>query len=157
RAIRVFEEQTELSLKMKIMTRQNDHGLLEIDINDQFGNRPVQIKFDRDGQIKSNNGHVIQNIKEYEPGRWYDLAIEINAEDMGRYSLRINDDLVLKDAVFAGKVKSLERISFRTGPYRDLPNRKTDNEAPHAPLPGADKPVNEASYFIDDLWVSRQR
>ncbi|MCB0689019.1 MAG: hypothetical protein KDC53_20915, partial [Saprospiraceae bacterium] len=49
RAIRVFEEQTELSLKMKIMTRQNDHGLLEIDINDQFGNRPVQIKFDRDG------------------------------------------------------------------------------------------------------------
>ena len=48
-------------------------------------------------------------------------------------------------------VKSVERISFRTGPYRDLPSRKTDNELKHVPLIGADKAVATAAYWIDDV------
>jgi hypothetical protein len=50
-------------------------------------------------------------------------------------------------------VKSVERISFRTGAYRDIPNRKTPNEEPGPPLPGADESVEEGLYYLDNLKV----
>ena len=52
-------------------------------------------------------------------------------------------------------VKSVERVSFRTGPYRDIPNRKTPNEDVVPPLPGADDPVDEAVFLLDDFSAKR--
>ena len=60
----------------------------------------------------------------------------------------------MKDAAFAEAVLSVERISFRTGPYRNDPGRQLDRYDPGLKdLPGADEPVNEVVFLIDDVSV----
>lgn len=51
-------------------------------------------------------------------------------------------------------MKSVERISFRTGEFRDLPNRQTVNELPHPPVAGADEMAREAVFSVDDVKLN---
>jgi len=139
---------------IRIKAAQNNHGHLDIELTDRHGNRPVQIRFDADGWIKANEGHAISSMMAYEPNTWYTFSWSVEASPYGTYTLSIDDQVVLEHAALAGEVKSLERISIRTGLYRDTPNRLTDNEAKHSPLPGSDHPVENAIYFIDDFWAS---
>jgi hypothetical protein len=48
----------------------------------------------------------------------------------------------------------VERISFRTGPYRDLPDRQTPNQDPGPPLEDCDDPVPAANFYIDDVLIT---
>jgi hypothetical protein len=61
---------------------------------------------------------------------------------------------VLAGAAFAEAAETVERLSFRTGPYRNEPTRQLDRYDPSLKdLPGADDPVKEAQYFIDQVSV----
>ena len=81
--------------------------------------------------------------------------MKIDAQPFGNYSLWINDKAVAIDFELAEAVKSVERVSFRTGAYRDIPNRKTPNEDPDPPLPGADEAIAEAVFQIDDFKAKK--
>ena len=151
RAIRVFEEGNNVELQLKVYPEQTDTGLLEIDITDRYGNRPVRIRFDEDGQLKAVDGSEEVVLQAYQPGQWYDLKLNIDATLYGSYDLYVNNQQVLNQAELAVAVKSVERISLRTGPYRDLPSRSTPNEEPVPPLPGADEPVPLAVFYVDDV------
>jgi hypothetical protein len=153
RAIRVFEELQKATIEVNVLPKQNDNGIFEVDIADRYGNRPVQIRFDNDGKIKAVDGSMETDLQEYNAEDWYNVKIVVDAKPYGTYSLWINGEQVLKDAQLAEAVKSVERISFRTGPYRNIPNRKTPNETPVPPLEGADEPVKMVQYYIDDLKV----
>lgn len=153
RAIRVFEEGQDVRVTFGISAEQSKTGTLEIDVCDRYGNRPVRLRFDRNGEIKAWNGSVEQTIVPYQAHKWYKIELTVKADLFGSYSLSVNGINYLENAALAEAVKSVERISYRTGPYRDLPNRKTDNEAPHEPLPGADDPVEPAVFHIDDLRI----
>jgi hypothetical protein len=153
RAIRVFKETKKAEINVRVLTKQSDSGLLEIDVTDCFGNRPVRIRFDADGKIKAVNGSKELVIQSYKPDSWYDLKITIDANPFGNYTLSVNGTELLKNAELAVAVKSVERISFRTGPYRDTPNRQTPNQDPTPPLAGADDPVPTAEFYLDDLRV----
>ena len=151
RAVRVFEESESAEIEFRIQPAQTDHGLLDIDVNDRFGNRAVRLRFDTDGQIKVFQHNEYQSVMNYEPDSWYDFELEIEANPYGHFQLSINEQTVVEKSPLAVAVKSVERISFRTGSYRDLPNRKTDNEKEHMPLPGADDPMENAVFLIDDV------
>lgn len=151
RAIRVFKESNNAEIELEVFPKQKDHGILEIDVTDRYGNRPVRLRFDDDGKIKAENGGEVVSLENYEVEKWYKINQLIDAKPYGNYSLWINDIQKLKEARLAEAVKSVERISFRTGPYRDIPNRKTPNETPGPPLPGADEPVKMAQFYIDDI------
>ncbi len=157
RAIRVFEESTQAVLSFRVFPEQNNHGECSIDITDQYGNRPVRIVFDNQGRITANNGSRQIVVGDYTPGKWYDVSIEINASPYGSFDLTLNDRKVVKGAQLAEAVKSVERLSFRTGPYRDLPHRTTPNETPEPPLPGADQKVPKAVFYIDDVKIAGTR
>ena len=131
--------------------KQADHGLLDVDITDRYGNRPVRIRFDADGQIKAGQRGAYQSIQGYEPDRWYQFEINVVAKPYGHFDLSIDHHQVLKHAPLSVAVKSVERISFRTGPYRNHPTRKTNNEQTHPPMAGADNSVKNASYHVDDV------
>ncbi len=96
-------------------------------------------------------------LMKFEQEKWYKFDIEINTQGLGRYSLAVNDKVLVKDCPNTMAVKSVERISFRTGAYRDLPNRKTPNEVSYPPLKGADEQQNLSSYYIDDVRVSSSK
>lgn len=151
RAIRVFEEGNNVEIQLKVYPEQTDSGMLEIDITDRYGNRPVRIRFDEDGQLKAVNGSEEVVLQTYQPDQWYDLKLNIDASLYGSYDLYVNDQQMLDQAELAVAVKSVERISLRTGPYRDLPGRDTPNEEPGPPLPGADDPVPLSVFYVDDV------
>lgn len=153
RAIRVFEETHLCEIEVKVFSEQTRNGILEIDITDRYGNRPVRIKFDDDGNIKAVDGNKEISLQKYVPNNWYKLKIRIDAKPYGSYNISVNGVQHLINAELAEAVKSVERISFRTGSYRDLPNRKTPNQDPAPPLKGADDPVETVKYFVDDLII----
>ncbi|MCK5210430.1 MAG: hypothetical protein KAQ79_20485, partial [Cyclobacteriaceae bacterium] len=107
RAIRVFEEGEQVEISFKVMSQQNSHGLFEIDITDRFGNRPVRILFDNDGNIKAMNGSDSKILSSYKPGEWIKFDLKIDATPFGNYSLWINDKAVATDFELAEAVKSV--------------------------------------------------
>lgn len=153
RAIRIFRESARVDIEFRIFPDKIDSAPLEIDITDRFGNRPVRIRFDSDGILKAGNGNKETVLLPYKIGIWYDIKISVDATPYGSYTLTVNEDELVKNAALAEAVKSIERISFRTGDYRDLPNRNTPNQEDAPPLPGADEPVPAASYYLDDLKI----
>ncbi len=154
RAIRVFEEGTTVSCSLNVQPAQNQTGTLEIDITDRYGNRPVRLRFDEKGTIVVTDGGTEKVVHAFVPSEWYSLAFSVRAGlTGGSFDLSINGKPVLTGAALAEAVKSVERLSLRTGPYRDLPNRKTPNEEPHPPLAGADEPVTRAVFYVDDIVI----
>jgi hypothetical protein len=151
RAIRVVQESEVLEIEFRICTGNNPREMLQIDVTDRYGNRPVRLCFDPSGKIEASDGSEMIPLQDFVPGKWYKFRLKIAANLTGEYSLQIDDRIVLKDASLAEAVQSVERVSFRTGAYRDLPNRQTPNETPHPPLPGADDPAEEAVFWIDDF------
>lgn len=156
RAIRVFEETQKAEIEFKILPKQTENGVLEIDVTDRYGNRPVRIKFDSDGKIKAGDGNEEIIVQTYNSDSWYNFKINIDTNDFGTYALSVNGIRHIKNAKFVEVVKSVERISFRTGRYRDLPNRKTPNQDPAPPLKGADEPLETAAFHLDDLKVKKE-
>lgn len=153
RAIRVFKEARKTDIQFKVFARQNGHGELSIDVTDRYGNRPVQISFNDQGEIEVVNGSKTVKIQKYSPGTWYDFRISVHADIYGSFDLSLNGRSVLSGASLAEAVKSVERLSFRTGPYRNTPARTTPVEEPEPPLPGADEKVKKAVFYIDDVSV----
>ena len=155
RAIKVFEESNEVEISFRIKVQEITHEPFEIDIVDRYGNRPVQISFEDPDQLSVFDGGNKRLVSSFIPNRWIKLKIEAVANPYGSYSVWINDEKKGSDFRLAEAVKSVERISFRTGPYRDIPNRRTPNETPGPPLPGADNPVDEAVFLLDDFSAKR--
>jgi hypothetical protein len=153
RAIRVFKETKSPILEFRIFPAQIETGSLEIEVTDCFGNRPVRIRFESDGILRANNGSRETVLLPFKCGLWYDLKLSIDASLYGSYSLSVNGKEIIKNAALAEAVKSVERISFRTGAYRDLPNRHTPNQEDAPPLEGADVQVPAAKYYVDDLKI----
>lgn len=150
RAIRVFEEGTKASISFKAMAAQYN-AQLDIDLQDRYGNRPVRLRFDTDGVLKYVDGSREEVILAYTVGRYYHIELDIDATPQGRYALTVDGKTITADAQLAEAVKSIERISFRTGEFRNLPNRQTINETPHSPLPGADEMAEEAVFAVDNV------
>ena len=109
----------------------------------------------KQGEIKASNGEESIALSSFKRNEWISFKIEIDANPYGHCSIWINDQKVADNVILAEAVKSVERISFRTGQYRDIPNRKTPNETPGPPLPGADDSVNEAVFLLDDFNTKR--
>ena len=151
RAIRVFEEGENNEITFKIKAHKIAAEPLEVDITDRYGNRPVRISLDVHGKIIAFNGSDPIEIGTFGEGQWLEFIIKTAANPYGNFSIWIDDKPVATNFQLAESVKSVERISFRTGNYRDIPNRKTPNEDPVPPLPGADDPVEEAIYLVDDF------
>ncbi|NHE58894.1 sialidase/neuraminidase family protein [Cyclobacterium plantarum] len=154
RAIRVFKESKEVNVEWTVMVAPENAGLLEMDVVDQYGNRPIRIKISPENQLTYMAGHIEKNMREIKAGAWQTFRLEIDAQPFGSYNLYRNGQLVAEKIPLTEAVKSVERISFRTGPYRNLPNRKTPNENPVPPLPGADEKEALGLFYIDNVKVS---
>ncbi|WP_241684806.1 exo-alpha-sialidase [Cyclobacterium xiamenense] len=153
RAIRIFEEGQEVSVEWEFMASAGENGRLEMDLTDRYGNRPVRITLDESRNLSYWSGHERKVVGKVETGNWQRLRLRVLATPGGHFSLAWNGEQIAEHIPLTVAVKSIERLSFRTGPYRDLPGRKTPNEDPVPPLPGADKKVPRARFFIDQVSV----
>ncbi len=151
RAVRVFPETNNLNVSAKVLPKQNDHGTLEIEVVDRYGFRPVRIRFDEDGWIKATDGHDEKKLAQYKNDEWVKIDINLDATLYGTYTVKLNNKVVLKEAKLAVAIKSVERLSFRTGEYRNLPTRKTNNEKLGQDPVWPDDPEKNAVFYLDDV------
>ena len=115
----------------------------------------MRVSLNDQGDIIALDGSSAKTIASYKQNTWINIKVEIDASLYGKYSLWIDDKKVVSNYHLAEAVTSVERVSFRTGSYRDIPNRKTPNEDPEPPLPGADVPVNEAIFLLDNFTAKQ--
>lgn len=147
KAQRVFPESQKVRLTFKVLTRQTS-GELDIDVRSQTsGNyRPVRIWFDTDGNIKAEKGKGNTIVlMAYQKDIWYSFVVDIDTKAK-KYAVNINMTSMLKDALFSesGEVSSVERLVFRTGPYRGV-------ELTNFTDPEKDHPVEPSVFYIDDV------
>jgi hypothetical protein len=155
RAIRVFEESKKLRLTLKVLAVETNTGDLDMDVTDQYGNRPVRIRFNEQGNILATDGSTEKIVAPYQKNKWYQIEVQAQTGIKGEYSLLIDGKPVLSHAQMAVTVKTVERLSLRTGPYRDLPGRLTPNETNDPPLAGADEYAKPTVFYIDEVRINK--
>lgn len=152
RAVRVFEPAATARVSFRLRVETPGNGLLDVELADAHGKRPVRLTFGKDGHIAANEGTESRDLGPYPAGEWFKVDLTVDAVK-GTYNLAVDGKELAAGAKLAEAVDSFERLSLRTGPYRALPTRKTPNQKPCDPLPGADEPVEEAVFRVDDVVI----
>ena len=159
RAVRVFPETESARLEFRVNTESAGRDGMEVEVTDRYGNRPVRLVFSPDGWLRAMDGEKLVEVRRWTPGEWLEILVDVQTggAGYGRYSLSVGGTILLAGAQLAEAVRSVERISFRTGAYRNEPNRRLDRYDPRLKdLEGADVPVAEAVFNVSDVRLATQ-
>ncbi len=148
RAIRVFPATHGVKVSFRLFARQTN-ARLEIDLLDAKGARPVRLAFSEDGKLWACHEAQWLDAGTYTAGQWHQFELEIPADPTAdRCSVLVDGKSPLpRPAFFTDPVKTVERISFRTGPHRERGYGGRD-------LAGVDTKAPLASFLIDDVIIT---
>jgi hypothetical protein len=161
-AERVFPkgEVKEINFKFQVSKIVQGHAL-EIEVQDQHGGRALKLRADRNWLSFDFNKIEAKPVR-IQPDEWYNVILSINCKTK-RYTVTVNGKSQGEEIEFADKVENIERIIFRTGPFRGyVPWEIASTGAPSQAgldsedLPGADEKVPACIYFIDDLKTKQE-
>ena len=154
-AERAFPEDSRVRIEFRMLAVQVGNGVLEFEVQDRRGARPLKLRLDGDWLAQEHLARKADAIA-LTPQQWLRVALELDCT-AGQYSLALDGKTVSTRMRFAEKVETVERLVFRTGPWRgDV--RAAFAEGEHGTpgfsqgdLPGADQRVPLSLYWIDDL------
>lgn len=139
RAIRVFEAKAKTDISLDVQVAAENDDPFEVDVTDRHGVRIVCVSL-HGGKVVANG----EAVGSYKQGEW--LSLNIRLVD-GGVEVQGHKLQAMHSA------QHPERLSLRTGEYRDLPNRNTPNQEKCPPLPGCDERIAPAMYIIDNVRV----
>ena len=142
RAIRVFEQGKRVNIRLRLKVVKENGEPFEIDVTDRHGERMLSLSL-KDGVICS----LQQTLATYHPNEWMDINLTLDTDK--RTFTCYGRTLPALHAVNA-----VERISFRTGSWRNLPNRQTPNQEKQPPLPLCDERGSHSLYLLQHLQVN---
>ncbi|MFU8861782.1 MAG: hypothetical protein ACNA8K_15310 [Cyclonatronaceae bacterium] len=123
---------------------------VEIEVQDQAGNRALKLAFDRQW-IAYDIETVRSEPIDIMPGEWYSVRLEIDCErDMYSISVKsVNNELNRNNIPLNGRMPTdtVERLMIRTGPYR---NQVRSEYVEHGL-------AAQANFLSDDLPGSEQK
>jgi hypothetical protein len=148
RAIRVFPATHGVKVSFKIFARQTN-ARFEIDLLDAAGARPVRLALGEDGRIWACHEGQWMDAGSYQSNHWLTFELEIPRDpNADRCAVLIDGKSPLpRPAFFTDPVATVERLSFRTGAWRDRGFGGRD-------LPGADNKTPLASFLVDDVVIT---
>ncbi|HYC70368.1 MAG TPA: exo-alpha-sialidase [Opitutaceae bacterium] len=148
RAVRVFPATHGVKVSFDVLARQAN-ARLEIDLEDGSGLRPVRLAFGEDGRLWACHEAQWMDAGAYTPGRWHRFELEIPANpEADRCAVTVDGKSPLpRPAFFTDPVRTVERLSFRTGPHRPRGYGGRD-------LPGADHKTAAAEFLVDNVSVT---
>ena len=154
-AERAFPESSRIRIEFRVLARKVGHGVLEAEVQDRHGHRPLKIRLDEKWLAQDQMDRWVTSIP-VATHSWLAVQLDINCA-AGSYDIALDGKTVGKGVKFAEKVETVERLVFRTGPYRgDV--RAIYVEGEHATLgftsedlPGADQLVPLSVYLIDEV------
>ena len=142
RAIRVFEQGKRVNIRLRLKVVTENGEPFEIDVTDRHGERMLSLSL-KDGVICS----LQQTLATYHPNEWMDINLTLDTDK--RTFTCYGRTLPALHAV-----NSVERISFRTGTWRNLPDRQTPNQEKQPPLPLCDERGSHSLYLLQHLQVN---
>ncbi len=163
RAERVFPERDKFTLRFRVNPMQIPMGYaMDIEVQEKHGVRPMKIRLDKDW---ISFDHMKTEVPVPVPitlGQWHEFELIFNCADQS-YAVKLNGKLIGDKIPFAYKVEKLQRLVFRTGPYRGEVPPVVFNEAVTNPaglntedVPGTEKKVKAGIYFIDDILTKEK-
>jgi len=148
KAERLFPASTKAEVSFSITPKQDNHGLMEIELQDTKGTAAVRLTFDSTGTLSAKAGARYKNFMKYKAGENYNIKIKLNVATRF-YTLTVNGKDVLTSLSFV-PVAEVSRAVFRTGDVRRFPDVDTPADQTYD-LPKAGEMVKEAIYSIHNL------
>ena len=155
-AERAFPESRKVTVKFRIMLSRLPQGrVLEFEVVNKNGVRPMKLRFDKRWMYMDRKLMTVNPVS-IETGKWYEVVLNLDCGSQS-YDVSLDGQLVHKDVKFAEKVDTLERMVFRTGPYRgDVRTLIVESEPRPSglyteDLPGADVKVPASVFLLDDI------
>lgn len=160
KAERAFPSASRAVVEFRVMQLHPGPGNLEVEVQGARGERPLRLRFDSAwlmlDHLKAEPASVA-----WDATSWHQVRLEIDTV-RGQYDCLLDGRTVHAGVPLQDGVKELQHIEFRTGAWRqDVPWPLQQGE-PGSPgvyqedLPGADWPVAEAIWCIDDVRTSTQ-
>jgi len=157
---RIFPQAKMVEVNFRLNAKSVPQGhALEIEVQDQSGNRPMRLRMDN-SWLGMDRKKVSVEPLPTKPDTWYAVSVKLNCS-VQSYAVEVNGRLVAENIPFAEKVDDLERIVFRTGPYRGfVPPEQVDDAMPKpAGLESEDQPGSEQKspsivFWLDDVKTS---
>jgi len=160
---RIFPEskKVEISFDLKTVIAQQGYAL-EVEIQNQSTGRPIRLRID-ETKLMFDRHQVKTDAVDYTVGEWSKIKLFIDTENK-TYNAFYNNKLVRENISFANDVEviSVERIVFRTGPYRGYTDALfAEQGAPSAgaltieDLPASGTKVAPCVYWIDNVKINK--
>ncbi len=153
KAERVFPETKKAIIEFAITPRQNNTGLMEIELTDAKGTPCVRFIIDSTGALYTKAGYRNRSLAKYKAGESINIKIDLNTANRF-YTCSVNGGKASNNIFFA-PVETVSRIVFRTGVTRRFPDADTPTDQMYD-LPQADARGKEAVYAIEYLKTTSQ-
>jgi len=155
KAERAFPPSSRVAVEFRVLMTQSGPGCLEVEALGARGERPLRLRFDDEWLMIDHRAADAASVP-FHPNHWRNVRLEIDTT-AGTYNLLLDGKVMHAGLPLQDKVAQLSRLEFRTGAWRqDVPWPIHQGE-PGSPgvyredLPGADVPVAESAYLIDDV------
>ncbi|MNK54871.1 hypothetical protein D3C87_738660 [compost metagenome] len=149
KAERVFPASAKLSTSFSVTPKQDNFGLLEIELQDEKGMATVRLTFDTAGVLSAKAGARYKNFLKYKAGETYDIKLKLTTANRF-YTITVNGKDVLTSLAFQ-PVANVSRIVFRTGDVRRFPDVDTPADQTYDLKNAGEAENKEAVYLIKYL------
>ncbi|UKM64303.1 exo-alpha-sialidase [Flavobacteriaceae bacterium GSB9] len=147
-----FAEKMEVTFTVK--PEQNDHGVLQVELQNKQGLPSVRLIFDEEGNLKQKMGYRLRNIMPYEAGKEYTIKLTVDASTR-LYDINVNDEKETR-GIFFMPTDGISRVMFRTGEQRHYPTVDTPVDTPnYDDVPFTGKFIPEAVFYIKSLITKK--
>jgi len=154
-AERIFPAARFLRVRFRIQGREVPaDGCCEIELQSQQHERPVRLRFAANKLTCEGSAAPITALS-FAPGGWRSIELKCDCA-AGRFMLQMDGSRMGTEIAFVEPAAVLERIVFRTGPWRGrvpvhLVKGENVTEPPGEDLPDADTRAAPTVFWIDEL------
>ena len=154
RAERVIPIAQQMQATFTVIPEQNNHGLLQIEFQNQQGLPSIRLIFDEDGKLKTKAGSRFRTLASYEAGKKYTIHLSLDTTSRS-YKVIVNDQKE-SNQIFYAPAHNIARIMFRTGEQRHFPTPDTPaDKGDYDDLPNTGMSIPEAVFHIKSLITKK--
>lgn len=159
KAVRVFPASKKVVARFRVRPEMFKGGQLDIELLDRHGRRPVQLVINQDGlhrRRKLESDFDRLQVQPTPEKQWVTLELRADTDDQ-TFAVLVDGELVLARGAFAEETSlPLERLCFRTGPFRNYDAHAADlliDDSKLGDRLDGDEQVPTALFYVDDVLI----
>lgn len=158
KAERAFPKREQTSISFRVMAARIGHGVLEIEVQDGHGLRPLKLRLAEKWLYQAHMNRQA-DVLPVDACKWTEFRLDIDCR-AGWYTLLVDGKEVSSKLALTEKVDTVERLVFRTGAAHRMVDSDFVEYEPcpfgyvREDLPGADQRVPLSVYRVDYVRTS---